>query len=84
MSVDDLIPETPPVQPQVWAATVLDTAGSLADKVRVLVPGFDGGETAHGPCPWMPRGEDLPTRGDTAIVAIDDEGNEWIVGWWPA
>ena len=42
-------------------------------------------------CPWMPRlavqdGELVevqPKPGDAAVVCESDEGNLWVLCWWP-
>ena len=55
-----------------------------AERVYVLVPAFDGGEHQHGPCPWTPRGSARPSTGDDALVVFDEQGDPWVVAWWPS
>lgn len=65
------------------AVTVTDpTAG-----VEVTIPAFNA-DLTWDPAPWMPRGEDLPAKGDRCLVAFaetDDPGEPevWVVAWWP-
>jgi hypothetical protein len=72
------------VDPTGWRARILDDAAGPNDRVRVRVPGLDNGQHAHGPCPFMPRGEAIPSKGDHAIVEFDDEYEPYIALWWPA
>ncbi len=78
-TVDDGIPD-----PTGWRADIISDAISADDRVRVRVKGLDNGQFEHGPCPFMPRGEALPSKGDRAIVGFDDIGEPYIQVWWPA
>lgn len=83
--LEELFPAASPDEPAgLWAGTILDTASVATDEVRVTLPGADGARHAHGPCPFVPRGAVLPSEGDRCLVAIDDEGDPWIVCWTPA
>lgn len=64
-----------------WRATIADTAATADDLVRVLIAGADNGQRLHGPASFMPRGALLPAAGDEALIAYDDEGDLWIIGW---
>jgi hypothetical protein len=68
------------VQP-IWAAEVYEDAADVNSTVRVRLPTADGGVKLFGPCPFMPRGSAVPQKGDQALLAFDDEGEPWIIGW---
>lgn len=62
---------------------------AVGDPVFVTIPhfgntGFD--EIEWGPCAWAPEwGEqNLPSRGDSALVAFDNRRIPWVVKWLPA
>lgn len=69
-----------PPNPQCFEGTVMDTAASLTDEVRVRL---DVGGFADR-CPWVPRGALKPVEGDRALVTYSDQGQPWIVCWTPA
>lgn len=57
-------------------ARVTDPAPAAAgDPLFVVIPSFDGGRHAHGPCLWQPAGR-IPLVGDQCVVvrAIEDDG----------
>lgn len=59
----------------VLRAWILDAPASLAEQVRVVIPSW--GTEQWGPMPWSPRVDALgrlvyPSRGDAAVVALDD------------
>lgn len=62
-------------------ATVLAAPASVNAMLRVEVDAQAG---AARECPWMPRGEQLPAKGDAALVVESDAGELWVVAWWPA
>ena len=74
------------------AAEFLQTATSDADKLTVIVPGYDDGEHAHGEpegVVWAPRVDDagdavFPSTGDTAYVMEASDGRWVVVAWTPA
>lgn len=62
-------------------ATVLQAPGSADEMLRVEVDAQPGYARE---CPWMPRGETLPAKGDAALVVESDAGELWVIAWWPA
>lgn len=59
----------------VLRAWILDAPASPAEQVRVVIPSW--GTEQWGPMPWSPRVDTLgrlvyPSRGDAAVVALDD------------
>jgi hypothetical protein len=70
------------VRPGNHRATVLTTPDTLGDSVSVRLRS-EAREIRHEIRAWMPRGTDMPAEGDTALVAVDDEGHMWIVAWEP-
>lgn len=81
MALHEHFGHTPP-HPLV-TAEIANTPGSPTDEVRVLVPSFDGGEHELDALGWTPRGTALPSQGDPCLVAIDENGECWIVAWMP-
>lgn len=73
---------SPPADPQAVAAKIARAPESASDLVFVRRAKLDSSQLL-GPCYWMPRGDDLPSEGDAALVAEDDNGRLWIVAWWP-
>lgn len=69
--------------PIAMRATVLEDVETYSEGVMVSIYIFDGGETPFGPCPWQPRGRDMPRKGDTALVIMDEEEEAWVICWWP-
>jgi hypothetical protein len=54
----------------------------------VTVPSFHHAER-WGPCPFAPRvnaagAQALPSEGDHCLVALDEDGDSYVVLWWPA
>lgn len=81
---ETLIPEVAPRgSDRPYAATIFNTPAADGDDVYVTIPGIDDEESKHGPCRYSPRNAALPSAGDDALVAFDDESNVWIIGWWP-
>jgi hypothetical protein len=72
-------------------ATVLSTPAA-GEMLRVEIDSQPGHVRD---CPWAPRFqtvvtvdgpvvvEQLPEPDDAALVAESDEGNAWVVMWWP-
>lgn len=90
MSIESLLPGQPgkadPIAKAapLWQGVIAETAALATDELRVLIPGADNQQHSHGPAPFMPRGELLPTEGDRCLVAFDDDGDLWILAWVPA
>lgn len=71
-----------------WAGIIEEDAASESDQLEVTIPAFDPDQT-WGPCPWMPRGATLPSKGDACVVGMaesDEPGTPdiWIIAWWPS
>lgn len=49
-----------------------------AGLVDVVIPAFDD-QQKFTDCPYMPRGTTEPTVGDRCLVAIDDQGDAWVI-----
>lgn len=64
-------------------ATIRSSPESDDDEVYVTI---DSQSTTQkrGPCRWMPRGAELPTAGDKAVVMETDKRQLVIVVWWPS
>lgn len=70
---------------QVMAPAPASATGSLY--VRIL--SFSAQK--WGPCPFAPRVQVsggsvqmiLPAVGDPCLVALDEDGQPWVVLWWP-
>jgi len=78
---------------QLIAGKVKVAPGGSTATMKVVLPGFDGGEMLHGPCRWQPRIEGagggaatvkLPVVGDDVLLAFDDNADPWVIAWWPA
>jgi hypothetical protein len=61
-----------------------------SETVDVVVPSLSP-TNRIGPCFWQPRVVDiageatvvLPSRNDRCLVAFDQDGDSWVVMWWP-
>lgn len=92
MTIDALINDDRPQRKRItgaapvatgYAGIILDNPEDVNNAVRVRIPSFS---TLHafGPCPWMPRDGEFPSKDDPCLVILDDQENPWIVAWWPA
>lgn len=68
-------PEAPPTV--LVAGLVLEDAAGGDDRVRVRT----ADDEVVGPCPWLPRGGGFPEAGDSCLVALSSDGEDWIVNW---
>lgn len=87
MSIDDLFTPTERDQrerPAAVRGTIASAPIDSTTKVYVTIESFDGGENRHGPCRWMPRLISGPAVGDEALVVFDEQGDPWVVAWWPS
>lgn len=86
MGIERLI--TPPpaelrgAVPQGYQGKFRTAPASVDDPAQVTID-------EYGPAPfdavaWMPRGATLPQAGDPCLVALDNEGDAWVVAWRPA
>lgn len=69
--------------PIAMRATVIEDVKGADEGAMVTLYMFDGGTIPFGPCPWMPRGTLRPSKGDSALVIIDEQEEAWIINWWP-
>src|SRR5262249_36062375 len=77
----DLIDRDP--EPMLYRGTVADTAASDDDLVRVRIPAIAADFTTV-PLEWDLRVDGRrPTEGDVALVAIDDQGGDWLIRFTP-
>lgn len=70
---------------------VIADVNESARTAMVTVDAWDGGETRHGPCPYIPHPEphgplaaDVlthPRRGTECAVLEDNYGGLWIAAW---
>lgn len=63
------------------------TRGADAEGERVMAAPV-GSDLEDGPLRWQPRcsdaGEPLyPQRDDLALVVVDNNGDFWLLEWWP-
>jgi outer membrane protein assembly factor BamB len=74
-----LIPQ--PQDPVLYAGTVTDGASADGDLVHVSIPAI-GARYATTALTWPAApGGARPQKGDAALVAIDDQGQEWLVAF---
>lgn len=61
-------------------------AGNAVNGQLVSITGGAFGQVRVPGARWMPRagaaGQELPQRGDDALVVFDDNGDPWVVAWW--
>jgi hypothetical protein len=74
-----IINRTP--DPVLYAGLVVDTAASDDDAVRVQIPAIADDFTT-APLRWNPGpGGARPHKDDRALVAIDDQGQDWLIAF---
>lgn len=92
--IEDFLAGTVSASPAARLAIIASDPADTTEEVYVTMPHFDGttdhpnGVHLHGPCPWTPRVVDsghygIPSRGDRALVAFNEEDEPVIVTWWP-
>lgn len=74
---------------EVYEGKVANTVTDLGDDLYVIIPQFDdedGLTHRHGPVHgWDIRSDgSYPTRDDSALVAVSDLGNYWMLSWSPS
>lgn len=85
MQLARLLPDDDDPRPPLGAyAGEIAADAEVDEPVPVTLGAFDGGLHLFGPCPWMPRGDVLPTRGDRCLVVFDDDGAPWVIAWEPS
>ena len=72
---------------QVVRGKVINTPSDDTDDLFVTIPAFHAHER-WGPCPFAPRvtaagNQDLPSAGDSCLVGLDENGDSYILLWWP-
>lgn len=70
-------------EPIALQAVVAAAPDSTEDYMEVIVEQFSR-HTRWRKCRWMPRPDVSPSRGDHALLVLSDEGDPWVVAWWPA
>jgi hypothetical protein len=68
-------------EPVLYAGTVVDSADTDDKLVRVRIPALGAGFTTS-PLTWSPGpGGARPRADDRALVAIDDQGYDWLIAF---
>lgn len=80
-SLNELFSVQTSAKPTAFDALIANSPVSDTDDLFVTIPGFDEGANQWGPCPFMPRGDVLPSRGDMALVVFSDSNVPWVVAW---
>jgi hypothetical protein len=70
-----------PSAPKLLAGVTANDPGSITGPLFVTINSF--GPQQWGPCPFTPRGSSWPSAGLPCLVALDDDGQPWVVVWWP-
>jgi hypothetical protein len=73
-----------PAEPNPVGAVVSKAPGDLTDELEVVVESRTGPHRAERIRYWMPRGDVLPSAGDPALVAFDEDGEPWLVAFSPS
>lgn len=78
----DGLPSGSPPQ-LVWSAIVATNASDFADLIDITIPGIDP-NLRWTSCRWQARNDiDMPVRGNACLAIFDDNGQIWVVAWWP-
>lgn len=57
-------------------------ATDMGQRIYITVPAIS--DHRLGPCRWQARDDTShPARGDICLVEFDDQGEPWVVAWWP-
>lgn len=77
----------PTKRPRVaFQGQVATTPDDESELIRVRIPSIDGGEHSYE-ARWTPRptagGIELPSEEDECLIMKDDQGEYWVLGWWP-
>lgn len=67
-----------------YRGKVAESATGFNQPVNVVIDAIDNEVYYHGPCRWMPRGNDLPAAGDECLIVFDEQNEPWVVNWWGA
>lgn len=84
MSVhEELLGEATPAIEGLWEGVIASNPGDVGDLIEFTIPAVDA-DLKFGPCRWMSRdATSLPVKGDTCLVAFDNNAAPWVVAWWP-
>lgn len=69
-----------------WQAIVANNPATMDALVSVTIPGLndEGQQLRWENCRWQARDDiSKPVRGDKCLVVFDDNGELWVVAWWP-
>lgn len=78
----DELPDQKPPQ-TLWSGKIANNISDFADLLSVVIPGIDENVRWEN-CKWQARNDtDIPHRGDSCLVAFDDNNQLWVVAWWP-
>lgn len=67
----------------VVAAEIKRAPVDEADTLSVVIPSFDPLKVEEVRF-WMPRGTDIPSEGDEALIAYSEDSEPWLVAWVPS
>lgn len=83
MSVHDDLPP-PPSTSTIWRAEFATRPSTLDELVMITIPAWST-VLQLGPCFWQSRDDTLrPFVGDPCLAFLDDEGDWWVIAWWPS
>lgn len=71
-------------RPIAYEGMIARDVPDVDEMLTVTLADFDDGRQLFGPCPWVPRADMLPARGDRCLVVFSDADDPWVVAWWPA
>lgn len=75
-------PEVPGT-PWLVACRIKKAPASTSAQLTAIVPSFDV-DRVYTIKRWQSRGSTLPVKGDHGLIAKDEDGDPWLVAWWPA
>lgn len=80
---DDLPPRRQYTQ-GVWRGLIDDNITDMAQLVHFTIPAFPDPTLRFGPSRWQSRdATSHPSRGNNCLVVKDDQGEWWVIAWWP-
>lgn len=73
---------------QLMRGKIANTPSDDADDLFVTIPSYHHSER-WGPAPFMPRVDSggnqvLPSQGDECLVGLDEDGDSYVLIWWPS
>lgn len=73
-----------PLREGIWRGRVAKAPATTHDPIQVVIPSLSS-QHVWGPCAWPERAAGtLPAAGDACVVALTDEGDAWVLAWWPS